>query len=100
MGNTTPQDISNIETSIEAEAQLDALEPIVDHIEFEDSAEITPVAEDTILDPEVSTTIDAKVEEVLKQQIQQTWIPMKTTPRQSLMRLPQTKKQPRWCNIP
>ena len=63
VGNTTPQDISNIETSIEAEAQLDALEPIVDHIEFEDSAEITPVAEDTILDPEVSITVDAKVED-------------------------------------
>ena len=63
VGNTTPQDISNIETPIEAEAQLDALEPIVDRIEFEDNTEITPVAEDTILDPEVSITVDAKVED-------------------------------------
>lgn len=72
VGNTTPQDISNIETPIEAEAQLDALEPIVDHIEFKDSTEITPVAEDTILDPEVSTTIDAKVEDGFEAEVEAT----------------------------
>ena len=72
MGNTTPQDISNIETPIEAEAQLAALKPIVDHIEFKDSTEITPVAEDTILDPEVSTTIDAKVEDGFEAEVEAT----------------------------